>query len=545
MNNRKNVFSYIMWGIFALFLAVVYFFSFSNFVNGLGFIDKKFTEIIVVLVGAIIVEIFIIIDNLLKRAGSRSDDKKWNAFGIIGFIVAITTFIGIRVLALIYNGADRISVNGENAYLYDRALIDTTFKSYFNLSTIEDIYSTVLSTVLRFLGNKAVGIGVSQLLLSGLFAILIYFAIRMLCGRLEAFVAVIGAALLPLFTDSIFMLGTVNVELLFFATGLFLCGVIKSLNGHKVIFDILSLVCAAVFGFFTLYNTLNFGLIAFLVILILEEKNISILRKVLDTVFSILICVGTFFSSALYETYLSQNTGVLGAFIGYRFRICPDVTPLLDFARTNLIMIVVILAISYAVMFLKYEYDNAHGMVIFPVTVFGYLCFFYHKDVLSYNLAIIIVLLVLGSNGIKKIFLNSIDRTEYEEDEDEGTDIEADEEVSEELKPEESKTPELFDVPKVVRIPVEKASEDILPVLDDTDEEEFDGVLPNVSSILAANASKAEEETCVKETPIEDIPIENITEDEASDTDKAEEDSIDYDFDIKELPDELMKFDKV
>lgn len=402
----RNIFSYIMWGLFAVLLSGLYYFSSIEFLNGLNILENKYNSIIVIVAGIIIAVIVFVIDKLLKKGQLTSGDKKYEFYGIIGYIVSFLCFVIYRIC----NANVTIqTIRNSNVIdsLYKRAVIGSEGNIFVSCNNISELFDTVLSVSFKFLGNNAVGIYIAEFVIGILCFIFSFYAIKAIYGRIEAFIVAIGTAFLPAFAIHNRDYSVYIMEYLLFTFALYFISISKRLLKNKYMAEIGVVISSVITGFAFLYDNINIGLIFLMLVLIIENKNLIPVRKVTCLIASIIPFILTLLIPSVIEAYTNTAVTSIGnyilGFINYRISGIFNYRHLFDFAKSNFILIVIIACIAYVVMFLRCKFDEAHSMILLFVITLAAMCYFVKEDIIAYSLVCIMCLLCIAGAGLKKL----------------------------------------------------------------------------------------------------------------------------------------------
>lgn len=402
----RNIFSYIMWGIFAILLSGLYYFSSVEFLNGLNILGNKYNTVIVIVAGIIIAVLVFVLDKLLKKGQLTTGDKKYEVYGIIGYIIAILCFFVYRIWnaeKVINNIASSVELKS----LYSNSLIGSDGLIKYNFSTVNNIFDSVLSISFKILGNNANGIFIAELLIGFLCFVFTFYAVKAIYGRLEAFIVAIGTAFLPAFGIHNRDYSSYIMEYLIFALALYFISIAKRLFKTKYGVEIGIILASVVVGFAYLYDNLCLGLIILLITLILESNLLPVIRKITGIISCIipfaLALVIPLTVQAYFDTKISSIEGFLSDFFLYRISGSFNLAHIFEFTKNNYLLIVIIACISYVVMFLRCKFDEAHSMIFMFIIMLLSMCYFSKDDIMAYSLVCTMCLLVIAGAGIKKV----------------------------------------------------------------------------------------------------------------------------------------------
>lgn len=411
MTKLRNKFSYIMWGIFAVILAVLFFFAALEFLQGVAILSSSYDRVIVVLFGVILVESILIFDNLFNKSGKKREVNSKNVLGITGFLLSVTAFVGYRFLES-SNILAQISEQGDLESVYSLSFIRERGIIYVNLDNVQNIFATLVSVSFKFFGNAAIGVFAAQIIISFISFLLIYFGVLRLYGRMEAFMVGMGMSFLPIFMPS-GRYADYTVKVLLFALGLFLISLAKPclIKKHGY-FPVVILVPFAL-GFLYLYEGLCAPLIALFILFIFETDGMGIGKRFLGSFIALLLfamgSLGVVFIQDIFSgLYGNAALNSLRDFVIYRTSGAFDASALTIFANNNFLLIVLIACITYVVTFLRCRFDEAHSMIFLFLLHIVAICFVNEENRLAYEVAGTAELLVIAGAGIKKILMSGL-----------------------------------------------------------------------------------------------------------------------------------------
>lgn len=418
MTHKKNVFSYIMWAVFACITAALYYTSFSTYLEGLAILDNDYNSIIVVLVGVIIIELVIIISYFIRKGAIGKDDSGYGMWSYVGFIIAGLFCLVTRILIV---GAGNASSIGDSVIpinLTD-ALIGSSGRVYTDFSTIDKMFLSVCSTFFKIFGNCGWGIYGAQFAISIVTFLLLFFGIRRLYGGMEAFTVCLGYGVLPLFYDNVTVPDDSLLLIAMFAACIYVLSWLVVTMRIKAVGVIMIIVSAAFTGICALYSSTVISIVPLALVLIIEAKDIKAWIKSVYCLIYIVIASLFFLFDCIYEGFASfrPNTipDIIVRFAQYRFCRELSASSLFEYARENYVLILAILCITYVVMFLRCRYDDAHSMILLFIISVIASCVFGGSEDAAYNMIATLSLLIIGGAGIKKICLAGWHR-EIEED---------------------------------------------------------------------------------------------------------------------------------
>ncbi len=411
MTKLRNKFSYIMWGIFAVILAVLFFFAALELLQGVAILSSSYDRVIVVLFGVILVESILIFDNLFNKSGKKREVNSKNVLGITGFLLSVTAFVGYRFLES-SNILAQISEQGDLESVYSLSFIRERGIIYVNLDNVQNIFATLVSISFKFFGNAAIGVFAAQIIISFISFLLIYFGVLRLYGRMEAFMVGMGMSFLPIFMPS-GRYADYTVKVLLFALGLFLISLAKPflIKKHGY-FPVVILVPFAL-GFLYLYEGLCAPLIALFILFIFETDGMGIGKRFLGSFIALLLfamgSLGVVFIQDIFSgLYGNAALNSSRDFVIYRTSGAFDASALTIFANNNFLLIVLIACITYVVTFLRCRFDEAHSMIFLFLLHIVAICFVNEENRLAYEVAGTAELLVIAGAGIKKILMSGL-----------------------------------------------------------------------------------------------------------------------------------------
>lgn len=546
MTKPRNRFSYIMWAIFAALLSVLFYKSTLEFLDSIDLLDSTYNIVIVILLGLVIIELVILFDNLIKKGQHSTGDKKYKMYGIVGFFIALSGFLGVRI-ATAKTLLNLINESNTLESLYTKSQINETGKVFFSLNSVNDIYDSVLSICFKIFGNTAVGVMMAQMLIILAIFLLAYYGIKALYGRMEAFIAGIGIAFLPAFSIYTDNYASFLIRLLMFTLGIYTISVAKRMMKYRYGLETGIIIASVISGLLYAYSDTCIGLIALLIVFIIENNELSVGRRIADVVISVLSCACAVITPMLLTVLNDKNIASMGygifKILNKRFSGTFKYTAIFDYARSNFILIVIIACISYIVMFLRCKFDEAHSMILLFIITVVAMSYFNRDTLLDYSLSCTLCLLVIAGAGIKKLVVHPVTIQDNDDDDDEidirrfdeqDPDIEILDEGNDVAKEEQNAESE-SDVPK--EEPVEEPSG--IPVVEPESEPETvpesePEAIPD-SEPEEKPANKPESES-VKENNTDIILFKNPLPLPK----KGVKREVKYDYDV---PDELMHYD--
>lgn len=418
MSKPKNKFSYIMWALFTGLLSVLFYRSTLEFLNGIEALDKQYNIVIVVLLFVVVIELVILFDNLIKRGKEYEGDKRYAMYGVVGFTIALLSFLSIRLVTSVSTIA---KINGSNVLdsLYDRALIGSDGRVFVSFDNVSDIYCTVLSCNFKLWGNCAAGVYGTEFLLGLIAFLLIYFAVKALYGRMEAFVCCMGMAIFPLFGIYVTDYADYLVEYLMFALGLFSVSIAKRCMRYKAGSYVAVCIVSLIAGLLMLYDNITVGLVFLLMCIVIEADELITVAKVVNCLLSILFFAIGFFGYTVYEAFASADptriASDIEAYCIYRFVKVFDYTVILEYAKINFVLIIFIACLSYSVMFLRCRFDEAHSAILVFLITAAAMCYLPVYSGLTYSVVCSLCLFIIAGAGIKKLVMTKINATIVEE----------------------------------------------------------------------------------------------------------------------------------
>lgn len=478
MTKLRNKFSYLMWAIFAILLSVMFFSAAVEVLNGVSLLNSAYNRIIVILFSIILIESIILFDNLFNKSKTKNTDSSINVLGITGFLISLAAFCGYRFFEM-SNILSKISAQGNIDEVYAKSFIGAEGKLYIAFNNVWSIFATVLSICFKFFGNDAFGILAAQLIISFVSFLLIYFGSLKLYGRMEAFIAGIGMAMLPVFMPNGEIYADYTVKVCLFAIGFFLIAMVQTLLDKDGFYYPALIVVSAIIGFLYLYEGMCAPLIALFILIIFEKEAFAYGEKIIGVILSIIFFImGSFGVVALQALFaysdIKDVLQTLEKFVVYRMSGSFDVAALTTFANNNFLLIVLIACIAYVVTFLRCRFDEAHSVILLFLLNSVAMCFISLEGRISYEIVGTAELLIIAGAGIKKLIMSEFNLN-----------VSCEEEVVEAGKTDK-------DLEEV------KTLEDGIEILCEAKNEEVSDVeIPTVSSIIAANSETGNE---IKET---------------------------------------------
>lgn len=524
MHTRKNAFSYILWGLFALFLTVIYYFALHNILDELNIIPTAYVDLIVIVVAAILVELIILTDHFFKAKASPDKQNELRIFSQIFVVVIFCLFVVVRVMVAMSVGN----------YVY----YATSNRFLFGNST--EVITTILSIICDLFGRSGASLYGLQILLGLLAALIIYSSIKMLYGSIEAYACVAALSIMPIFTGSVISAKPDMLNLLYFSIALLLVAIYKIVIEEEKNYHWMVLPIAVIIGVLSLYSGSILTVAVFLVFVIAINPYVSSLQRVLDFVlliagffvgFNNYIIIDLCMGKPTQEAYVSLCRNTYN-----HFAFSPDITPFVEFSRTNYLLIIIVICITYVVMFLRCESDNGYSLILFIIASFAYMCIFANKDNKDFYMITILAMVGLGGSGISKIVDRylSIDRlaipTDYIKDESEEDEIETPEEIPVQTEV------DLLKVPEVTNIPITPSNSTDINLSINYEEETVPSVMDIMSSV------RKEEDDNSSENTVNESDISPSASDITEETGLSTLGMFD-DYDWNDIPAELMKYD--
>lgn len=599
MNSKRNWFSYLTWGIFIVLTGALYYFSFHELMDNSGLIDKKYVNLVLIMTAVIVTEAFIILNHAISRHEVYISDAKRRVFGIVSFVVSFGGYIAARLYPVI-TGMSALEARVDMSSC-ERALIRDDMKIFVNLTDKASITDTVLSVFFKFFGNKATAVIVANLTLAFLTAIILFFAVKMLAGFYEACIVILIAGILPEFTSLISCYNSIETDLLFLSIGLLLLGLVKETEEKRIINEIIIIISAAIIGLMCLYNGIFYCLLPLLLVLLIENVYAGIAFRIINPILALVFFTAFFVIPSNMNYLLSGDINALingiASFAAYRFSLFLYFEPVINVAKAPLMIVPVVMAVTYIVTFLKKDYDRIHAVITaLIVNLVALFLFTTNKDTDSHKVFNIIFLAIIGGAGIVKLFRFGTAVADSDEESfptplskesTETPEEESKNEIDNSGSSEESKaSDEIIDLDKedvtetevseeianaepepVVSAEAEPAAEPVEepdPVAEPTPvaenarfSEQEDGVeelasmdyeepvLPSVSNILGKSLEE-EKPTEVPEQFDNPLPLPKETKKRAKKAKKeivVEPEDFDDNYDMDDIPDELMKYD--
>lgn len=599
MNSKRNWFSYLTWGIFIVLTGALYYFSFHELMDNSGLIDKKYVNLVLIMTAVIVTEAFIILNHAISRHEVYISDAKRRVFGIVSFVVSFGGYIAARLYPVI-TGMSALEARVDMSSC-ERALIRDDMKIFVNLTDKASITDTVLSVFFKFFGNKATAVIVANLTLAFLTAIVLFFAVKMLAGFYEACIVILIAGILPEFTSLISCYNSIETDLLFLSIGLLLLGLVKETEDKRIINEIIIIISAAIIGLMCLYNGIFYCLLPLLLVLLIENVYAGIAFRIINPILALIFFTAFFVIPSNMNYLLSGDinglvNGIV-SFAAYRFSLFLNYESVISVAKAPLMIVPAVMAVTYIVTFLKKDYDRIHAVITaLIVNLVALFLFTTNKDTDSHKVFSIVFLAIIGGAGIVKLFRfgtavadsdeesfptplskestetpeeeskNEIDNSGSSEESkasDEIIDLDKEDvtetEVSEEIanaepepvvSAEAEPAAEPVEEPDPVAEPAPVAEtarfseqEDGVEELASMDYEE--PVLPSVSNILGKSLEE-EKPAEVPEQFDNPLPLPKETKKRAKKAKKeivVEPEDFDDNYDMDDIPDELMKYD--
>ena len=398
-----------MWLIFALIAGTLFLFSGLTEVHNLGIFDNYYDYAIVGLCALVTIiltiTLAILFDNLLPQFADNVK-KMWCA---IGFIVGIAAVIVFRVL--VFDGIiASIDNSGIITQYYGDSVIGSGGAVYASLSSVGGIYNWIVSCVFRFLGNSGTGLYLCEQAMMLIAFILIYFAVRMLCGGFEGFIYLLTVSVLPAFVIHGEYYSVYVLEYLIFAKGLFFVALTIWLADKKVANYISVIVVSIGLGVMFAYTDLGPGLIVVMCAMTIACKESGIVYRILSPILTILLSGLAFVCTTCFDAVTSGDINRLSnelvSIANYRF--VGDLNENLFFELSNetYFLIILFLAIAYIVMYLKSKQDRARHIILLLICSLGIYCYMPTVNGYACKLIIISLFAIIAGSAIGQIFIN-------------------------------------------------------------------------------------------------------------------------------------------
>lgn len=257
MRMKKTWFSYLLWFLYAIITGSLLATHTIRLLTGTWEFNKYIAAGCIALCFASIAficlagrELFI----FLSRRISLDEHSRnmWECFFVMSTFAAALLY-RIRYI-LYYKDAAEVTEYYRMAQITGDSVIAG------NIHGASYVYTVLLSSVFSFMGNKVMAGIVLQLVLQILAMLFIYFAVRIIAGRIAALTVLGFMAFTTVFVSDIYRLEPQSLYLLFFAIGLWLTGL--SLKG-VYLQSYRQKACYALFALLGIY----IGIVAYLDIL--------------------------------------------------------------------------------------------------------------------------------------------------------------------------------------------------------------------------------------------------------------------------------------
>lgn len=213
---KKTWFSYIIWVIFTLTGAGIFFCGAGDFCSNLPMSDGVslilIPILIVILFAGCVIALSMLVNRFESGKGSeRSYDRLQTVLECVSFILIIAAGIAVRCIV--------IPVKGPDAF-FESAQILQDGEIFYSPYGIKSLYVKCLQILFLLFGNKwSAGI-VFQVILQFTAAVILYFSLRKKAGRIAALCMFAVVSLLPGSVSLGLHYGTEMLFLVFFALGL-------------------------------------------------------------------------------------------------------------------------------------------------------------------------------------------------------------------------------------------------------------------------------------------------------------------------------------
>jgi len=544
-DNRKNVFSYIMWAFFAAIIGLLSYFYVNDYILYDGRLSDIYAELNIILAFIIAIVIGLLFDFIHRKLKANVSALVAGCFRIFEFAAGIIAvflyrYINFSGIVKTLNSAAIV----ENHYVASRISGDGRILCDF--TSIEGIYNSVISFFFKIFGNSEFGLYIAEQVMMITAIVLIYSSVRMLTGGCGGFVYMITAAFIPLFVIHGDRYSLYFAEYLVFALGMFILGLLKcSLNIRFLDYFMIILASSAV-GILYAYTDAGLVLFAGVIVILLSNKEADVADKIFSLIIMLLFNLLSLFicicGEDMVNGYFDSIFKNLAGYVVKRFDLMFSLSAAYDIISITNILVILIIGIIYVIMFFGTKSDYASVyimMLISSLVVTGCL-----KNVNANSFRLIIVSLIsivggMGISCINDIFspvkssdeADSLERVENESPESPGSDASTGsvsedgwEHISAEI-PVENKKEEIFETKteaKAENIKEQAADLKAEPVSEPKAEAKTESV--------TESKSKSEPQTEKIELFESPIPLPK----------RVEKRDVDYDYDV---PEDMMHYD--
>ena len=417
MKVRKTWFSYLLWFLFSCSLALLFYFSFTSYLDSFGVFDVKDRGLIVAECAVVLISFICLLEWFFAKIHINRNEKIEKIVTIISFMLIIIFFFLIRVVLtpVINENAIKDSPYFQNAMILMNGTIN------LSVNSVDEIYTAILSIFCRFLGNRSIAIVSLQMMLQFFSLIFNYIAIRKIGGRFAAIVSSIGFTIIPIFLKNVV---EVNIfSLLFFAFTflLWLLSLYKGILEKFKVRELYSTILSFLIGYSLYYDNI-FAAIILIPIIFCIIADFNHIRKILNIVLIILFEGIGFILPIIIISY-NKNIEIitfLTKFFEHRFQIMFQFSVMESYINYNYLIILFALCICYIVMFFKTSHDEAHIFILIAIVAFILLNCFHNTEVDSYFYVLTDCFLVVAGTGVRNLFftnekVKALDNIEKEE----------------------------------------------------------------------------------------------------------------------------------
>lgn len=405
MRVRKTWFSYILWVLFSCSLAVIFYFSLSSYLNLLGISDLRQSGGIIAICAVVLITLFCLAEWFFNRKSNKDREERDKIYSILVIILLIILFFLFRIL--LFTAID------DDILLFSKfvknALIQNGKEISFHLSSLEDMFSSLLTLSFLFLGNKGIAVWVLQLFFQTVCFVFSYFGIKRIAGRIPALAVCFGITVLPMFFNSVITDETASLKLCIASMALWMISLYKDGLEKKGMKELLTILISAFLGILCFYDNIFIAFFFLPAIICLETKMQSMLRKALNIILWFIFgLTGYGFLAFGDSIFRDGNLFVhIENYFMQRYTVNFEPSLVVSFSAMNYLFIVFAFCISYIIMFIKTEYDEAHLFIFVLLVEFGVLIIFYPKDALVYYYLLAVCFLSIAGAGIRNLVLSS------------------------------------------------------------------------------------------------------------------------------------------
>ncbi|MCR4749568.1 MAG: hypothetical protein K5877_07270 [Lachnospiraceae bacterium] len=399
MDVSRNKFSNAMCALFTGVLLVLFCvcvgrkFGISNIVSRM---------IITAVYCGVVVGLAFVLNKTVKKFIDNNRHIDPDKTYLIGMIVASVLFIVIRLLVI----SDAINVDFVKSSISETAKIGSDGKIFFDISTADGLFATILSLMFKVFGNTFFPVYLIQTILSvGAYAMIVW-SVKTIFGRFPSVTVAFGMAILPNFFRNIAGDGSDCLILFMFGFFMLVSALYKLSNEKSDIKTVFSICIGMISGIFALYSTI-FVFVFLIPIAVLMNCNSEQFSTRLINVFCIIF--GHLFGFGVplvIYSYIFGGDGILGfvdelmKHLTYRFSYSPKPGFITALGDERGIFVLFILSVFYCVMYWKNSDDTAQFIIPYWVLTVSQMFFIYLNNKPAYLMIFAICLLIVGGCGL-------------------------------------------------------------------------------------------------------------------------------------------------